>query len=326
MKDEINVLDEAGRSPPIQWTAFSPPRRYHPHSFFDSLEDTPELYRPPKINEAPLPVSLRSSATPPEEIKLEFNYQYLEKFLTRFCIFDITATGLDEDFGGYAWKCVAHKFDDSMSDRLEALSGVNNFTDEEEKLKKLRKQKQELDRLLKRQKDLLESERKRSGKLNELLEEASGLSIDEKERINLLVELLEKSGDLDEVKDQRISELRELLKGKGDLGDVRKQSIDELLKLFEEAGHLDEVKKERISELQKLFGEADYLEKLQKKHEEQHSNLKNQRGPKKFEDKIIDVKQLKQEKKKLWWGLYDSVRESRTTIETILVFCTDIID
>ncbi|RYP71045.1 hypothetical protein DL769_004758 [Monosporascus sp. CRB-8-3] len=35
--------------PPIDWTRFRPPRRYHPEDFFDSLEDTPDRYKQANI-------------------------------------------------------------------------------------------------------------------------------------------------------------------------------------------------------------------------------------------------------------------------------------
>jgi hypothetical protein len=80
MKDQLEVLEkftgEAGRLPPIKWTTFSPPRRYHPESFFDSLDDTPDLYS-------------------------RFNYSSLLQFVESLCIFDITAAGPDQDAEGF---------------------------------------------------------------------------------------------------------------------------------------------------------------------------------------------------------------------------------
>jgi hypothetical protein len=101
MKDQLGVLEkftgEAGRLPPIKWTTFSPPHRYHPESFFNSLDDTPDLYP-------------------------RFNYSSILQFVESLCIFDITATGPDQDGEGFTWKINHYKYDYRDSKNFEELS------------------------------------------------------------------------------------------------------------------------------------------------------------------------------------------------------------
>jgi hypothetical protein len=128
MKDQLEVLEkftgEAGRLPPIKWTTFSPPRRYHPESFCNSLEDTPDLYG-------------------------EFNYSYLLQFMESLRIFDITATGPDQDAEGFTWEIIPYKYDCWDSKKFEELSEqVKDLSKQEDDLSKqegdLSKQKDDL--------------------------------------------------------------------------------------------------------------------------------------------------------------------------------------
>ena len=216
MKDEINVLekftDQAGRTPPILWTTFQPPRRYHPHDFFDSLEDTSELYQPAKLKKLPMPASLRSAITPPTEMTTELNHKYLEQFLTSICIFDLTATGPNQDAEGDTLEIVRHKFDDQMSQRLKELKDVAKFAERRDKLRK----KDELDRLklLIQEGDLPEHKKRRIDELEKLLK---GDLVALKARQKAAAEELEKrEGGADMLK-ERIEEVNGLAKQKGAL-------------------------------------------------------------------------------------------------------------
>ncbi len=214
MKDEISVLEkfagESGLLPPIQWTVFSPPRRYHPKSFFDSLEDTPELYQAPKIKAVSIPVSLHGSMTRPEDLTTEFSFNYLLKFLPNFCIFDITATGPDQDAEGYTWEVIINKFD---AKRLDHFSDVNNLIELEEERKNILKQKAELEKLLKQEGSPEDLEKQRKDELEELSKEESQLDT----RKNRQEEkLLRRQGGRDTLSKERV-EVNKLRKQRHDL-------------------------------------------------------------------------------------------------------------
>jgi hypothetical protein len=96
MKYQLDVLgkfaDEAGRSPPIEWRTFRPTRRYHPDSFFNSLEDTPDLYEPHNLQKLYIPASSSPYVTEPEQMKA-ITKSNLESIVipNRLFIYDITA-------------------------------------------------------------------------------------------------------------------------------------------------------------------------------------------------------------------------------------------
>lgn len=217
MKDEINVLEKlTGQYSllvPIQWTIFSPPRRYHPESFFNSLEDTPELYQAPKIREVSIPVSLRNSMTPPEKLTTEFNYEYLLRFLANFCIFDITATGPDRDSEGYTWEVVTHKFDPK---ELKGFPDVNNLVELElqvdERLETVLKQKNELQKLLKQESDLEEVQKQRKDKLDRLSEQEGQLVNQKKQEAEKI--------------SKRLGPLRKLSEERDKVIKLRKERVD----------------------------------------------------------------------------------------------------
>ncbi|KAK0101193.1 hypothetical protein ONS96_006414 [Cadophora gregata f. sp. sojae] len=51
---------EEERLPGLDWKQYRPPSRYHPEDFFNSLEDTPELYRYARLHKREIPASLRA--------------------------------------------------------------------------------------------------------------------------------------------------------------------------------------------------------------------------------------------------------------------------
>jgi hypothetical protein len=58
----------SGLPPPIQWTKFRPPLRYHPEDFFNSLDDTPQLYKRPEIDYVRIPVAILDTMSPPDKV------------------------------------------------------------------------------------------------------------------------------------------------------------------------------------------------------------------------------------------------------------------
>jgi len=232
MKDEITALEkftgEANRMPPILWNTFQPPRRYHPHDFFDSLEDTPDQYRPEKIKKLSMPASLRNAITPPTEITTEFNYKHLEQFLTSVCIFDLTATGRNKDAEGDTLGISLYEFDVLMSQKLDKLSDVAKFIERRDKLR----QKDELDKLSHREGDVVERK---------------------KRRINELRKLLEPEGDLAALEVQQKAEAERLQKREGG-ADKLEEKIEEVNGLVEQKTALwwalyDSVRKIHVLEL-----------------------------------------------------------------------------
>ena len=107
IKQQVDVLEkftgESGRLPPIIWEVFRPSRRYHPLSFFNSLEDTPEQYQSDNLKKRYIPVPLLSYATPPDEI-MGFTHKNLKPYLKNLFVSDITATGMDQDRDGFTWE------------------------------------------------------------------------------------------------------------------------------------------------------------------------------------------------------------------------------
>jgi hypothetical protein len=300
MKEEITVLEkftgEAGRMPPIQWTTFAPPRRYHPHSFFDSLEDTPELYRPPKITEGSIPASLRNWATSPEEMKTEFKYENLETFLTNFGVFDITATGPDEDDEGYTWQPVFYKFDVSDSKNLKKLEKLAKFIEDGKKLETLRKGEKDLEQLLKK----LFEERNRDEKrkqqildLDERLQREGDLKELKEER----EKLLKQEDELDELKEQRITKLKNLLGEDGGIRDLAKKRQDEEIELKKEA------KKRKLER----DSEREAKESRLGEHTKNSTPKEHLEEPDSFDMEINEVENLTKRKEALLWALYDSV-------------------
>ncbi|KAK3306495.1 uncharacterized protein B0T15DRAFT_142806 [Chaetomium strumarium] len=60
---------ETDDSPPLDWTKFKPPRRYHPRHFFRSMEDTPEKYTKVEMGRVRIPSTLRDYLRPKQSDK-----------------------------------------------------------------------------------------------------------------------------------------------------------------------------------------------------------------------------------------------------------------
>jgi hypothetical protein len=127
-KDQLDILEkstgEVGLAPPIPWKSFCAPRRYHPNSFTNSLEDTPELYEAPRIKDIFIPISLRDFVTPSSQKDLKFTQANLkDDLLKAFSISDIRADeGSDQDECGVAWK-PRHLYFDSLGE-IEKKEGA----------------------------------------------------------------------------------------------------------------------------------------------------------------------------------------------------------
>ncbi len=66
MVHQIEILEKlkGEDTTPIDWTSFAPPRQYHPDDFINSLEDTPQLFRPPVTDHVLIPPALVKSVMP----------------------------------------------------------------------------------------------------------------------------------------------------------------------------------------------------------------------------------------------------------------------
>jgi hypothetical protein len=118
--------NESGLLPPIQWTLFRPGRKYHPLSFFNSLEDTPELYKAEEIGKATVPLSLCDRISSPAELKIqgkEFTKRDIAIALPKECLvlFDIKAAGKEEDDEGYTWEIEQHKYDKAKKESEDSF-------------------------------------------------------------------------------------------------------------------------------------------------------------------------------------------------------------
>jgi hypothetical protein len=109
IKDQGRALEKDSQLVPIKWMAFALPYRYHPRSFFNSLESTPETYQRPLANTVALPPSLVGHATTSREKKKYFDYKYLIPWLKYFTVFDITVTNPLQDDKGFTWKVITHE-------------------------------------------------------------------------------------------------------------------------------------------------------------------------------------------------------------------------
>jgi hypothetical protein len=124
MKDQLYIferfIDEPGRTPPINWMAFSLPRRYHPESFVDSLEDTPEKYLFPVLNSASIPTSLKGRIDAPGDLVRGlgrgFDWDYLCQHLESLNIFDISAIQLSEKANGFSQEIELCEYDCSKQE------------------------------------------------------------------------------------------------------------------------------------------------------------------------------------------------------------------
>lgn len=137
MKDQLEAFErfsnESGLLPPIQWTSFRPTRKYHPVSFFNSLEDTPDLYKPEALGKVSVPLSLRDHIRLPHQLEKEskeFKKRDVDKVVHMKCLslFDIRATGPDEDAEGFTWQIKKWPFKNGDSNPSNKESSANRFS------------------------------------------------------------------------------------------------------------------------------------------------------------------------------------------------------
>jgi hypothetical protein len=127
MRDQLEAFErfsnESGLLPPIQWTSFRPTRKYHPVSFFNSLEDTPDLYKPEALAKVSVPFRLPHKF---ERISKGFHRRDVDKVVRTKCLslFDIRATGPVEDAEGFTWqtKKWRYGYDDSNPSNEESFA------------------------------------------------------------------------------------------------------------------------------------------------------------------------------------------------------------
>jgi hypothetical protein len=129
MKDQLDAFDrftnESGLQPPIAWKSFRPPLTYHPPSFFDSLEDRPELYKHAVLGDICVPLSLPGGIggviDRPEELlrnRKDFGkkdlYEIFDEDSTKelISIFDIKAAKKAEEEHGFSWQIKEYRYND----------------------------------------------------------------------------------------------------------------------------------------------------------------------------------------------------------------------
>jgi hypothetical protein len=127
MKDQLQVFEkstgEIGRPPPIPWKSFSAPRRYHPESFTNSLEDTPERYEVPLIKDTFIPISLKGKVTPPDNLKFTKD-NLTDAILKNLYVSDIRADqDYDQDDSSLTWK-VRHLTFETLDEKQKEKKGA----------------------------------------------------------------------------------------------------------------------------------------------------------------------------------------------------------
>lgn len=128
MKDQLDVFEkstgEIGRARPIPWKSFCAPRQYHPESFTNSLEDTPELYKAPRIKDTFIPISLQNDVNSPEDKDLKFTKSnFTEAILKDLSVSDIRADeGSEQDDNDIAWK-VRHLYFETLDEKEKEQKG-----------------------------------------------------------------------------------------------------------------------------------------------------------------------------------------------------------
>jgi hypothetical protein len=129
MKEQLDAFDrftnESGLQPPIAWKSFRPPLTYHPPSFFNSLEDRPELYKYAVLGDMCMPLSLPGGIggviDRPEELlrnRKDFGkkdlYKVVDEDSTKqlISIFDIKADKKAENEQGFSWVIKEYRYND----------------------------------------------------------------------------------------------------------------------------------------------------------------------------------------------------------------------
>lgn len=138
MKDQLDAFDrftnESGLQPPIAWKSFRPPLTYHPPSFFDSLEDRPELYKHAVLGDICVPLSLPGGIGGvidlPDELfrnRKDFGkkdlYEIVNEDSTKelISIFDIKASKKAQDEQGFSWTIKEYRYNDWNECKEEEL-------------------------------------------------------------------------------------------------------------------------------------------------------------------------------------------------------------
>ena len=115
------ITGESTHTPVIEWKGFAVPRRYHPDSFLQSLEDTPERYDLERLRSSTIPASLHQHATLPQNLEVVFDYNYLVKCVKYFQVIDLAATGPEYDADGFTWELVRRSYDGSKAELIDKV-------------------------------------------------------------------------------------------------------------------------------------------------------------------------------------------------------------
>jgi hypothetical protein len=112
--------NESGLQPPILWESFRPPYIYHPASFFNSLEDTPDLYKFRVLSKHTVPLSLHNSVLDRPDIiaKKRQDFERSDiidimddyKIRSLLFVFDIAATRKGENGQGFTWEIKDYQY------------------------------------------------------------------------------------------------------------------------------------------------------------------------------------------------------------------------
>jgi hypothetical protein len=142
MKGQLDAFErfanESGQQPPVVWKSFRPPLTYHPTSFTNSLEDTPELYKYQVLRKRPMPLSLgKGIIMRPDVVGTEerdFDREDINKIFKdkkmRDLLFitDIKAARIDEDNEGFTWVVKDYHY--------KYFDDCKNVKEKDEKVKK----------------------------------------------------------------------------------------------------------------------------------------------------------------------------------------------
>lgn len=138
MKDQLDAFDrftnESGLQPPIAWKSFRPPLTYHPPSFFNSLEDRPEMYKYAVLGDMCMPLSLPGGIDGvidrPEDLlrnRKDFGkkdlYAIVDEDSTKqlISIFDIKADKKAENEQGFSWVTKEYRYNDGKECKEQEL-------------------------------------------------------------------------------------------------------------------------------------------------------------------------------------------------------------
>jgi hypothetical protein len=143
MKGQLDAFErftnEPGFQPPIVWKSFRPPCTYHPDSFTNSLEDTPQLYKYAVLSKRPMPLSLDKKVLDrPDKLKedgrdfrkTDIKDIFDDKGKTKKLLFlvDIKAIRNEKDDQEFAWEIKNHQYNEwtECEDEIERKEKIKH--------------------------------------------------------------------------------------------------------------------------------------------------------------------------------------------------------